>query len=132
MDHVDSISAGTGDVGDVVGIRETAKAAINAMRSNTESSSKGHTQAPKSWVAIALVSPVWADRTSPPRAGSRTPASKAVVPAAMTAAAIRWTALEECSGLRPMGARVSMSAKSCLLYTSDAADALTRGGLGGC
>jgi len=99
-------------------MRETANAAIRAMRSSSESSSKGHTQAPNNWVAIALVSPALDERTSPPRAGNRTATSIAVVLAPITAAAIRWTALEDCSGLRPMGARVSMSAKSTSTTTA--------------
>ena len=65
-----------------------------------------------------FVSPALVARRSPPKAGSSTEANSVVVPAPITAAAIRWTALELCSGLRPMGARVSMSAKSTSTTTA--------------
>ncbi len=114
VEAVEAVTAGA----TVAGIRETARAAISATRSSRESSSNGHTHEPNSWMAIPVVSPDLVARTSPPRAGNRTAASSAAVPAPITAAAIRWTAPELCWGLLPMGARVSMSAKSTSTTTA--------------
>jgi hypothetical protein len=92
MDHADSLPdtvLGTPETGSLGGILETANAAIRATSSSSESSSKGHTHVPNSWVAIPFVSPGLVGRSSPPKAGNSTAANSAEVPAPISAAAIR-------------------------------------------
>ena len=89
---------------------------MSATRSSTESSSNGHTHVPKIACAMAGVPPPGAppsrSTVAPEKSGSRSEASRAVVAAPSTAPTTRCQAGVSISACGPIGARVSMSAKS--------------------